>query len=199
MEETPITSSNLFYLIPFNPENVSHCNLIVDLYNSPLFIATQGKTSITTTEKAKTYIQNRFLAEYERNGYSTYLVRLKPSAATSVTESVPLGTVALSKGDSKESYLIPDLGFAILPEYCGKGYATESSKLLMSWAKDKLGVSDVFGFTNEENKASRRVMEKLGMDFRGIRVQKCFGPKVTGATYVLPHMSEDLSIYGFMT
>jgi RimJ/RimL family protein N-acetyltransferase len=199
MEEIPIISSDLFHLIPVSPENVTHCNFIVTLYNNPLMLATDGKSSITTAEKAKAYIQRRFMAEYARNGYGTYLVRLKHTANASAAESELIGTVSLSRGDNEDSYKIPDLGYAIMPEHGGKGYATESSRLVMKWASEERGINDVLGLTSEGNIASRRVMEKLGMEFRGIRPHECFAPGVIGATYVLPHMNEDLSVYGFMS
>jgi len=191
-----IERSTRFKLIPFDPNNHNHCQFLVDLWNTPLFISLCGKTSIDTPENAKALISRRFISEYQRNGYGTYIISLNtiPSEENS-NKSTLVGTVSLTKGDSEESYSIPDLGFAVLPEMNGKGIATEASNVVMQFAKDELGVDDVFGFCDPENVASRRVLEKSGLDFRGIHKLAALGG-IMGAVYALPHMKEDLSIYG---
>lgn len=91
-------------------------------------------------------------------------------------------------------YLAPDIGFAILPEEGRKGYATEAAKALMEYANKTLGVDAVFGFCSPANQRSRGALEKLGMEFRGIKALKVFGDEES-AVYALPGMSEDLSVY----
>ena len=56
---------------------------------------------------------------------------------------------------------IADIGYHIDKEYTGRGYATEALKLLT----DKLykdGITNVYIATNQDNKASRRIIEKFG-------------------------------------
>jgi RimJ/RimL family protein N-acetyltransferase len=192
--ETPVTSSPLFYLSKFNPENPVHCEFLVTLWNTPLFISSEGKTSIDTPEKAKGMIEKRFIAEYKRNGYGHYLVSLKPSPDASFAESPLIGTVCLTIGDSEDSHTAPDLGFAMLPDSCGKGYATAASKLLMEYVNTELGLKDIFGFCKPENSASRRVMEKAGLEYRGTQTLACFGG-ATSTIYALPTMDQDLTVY----
>jgi len=94
-------------------------------------------------------------------------------------------------------YTAPDIGFAVLPEHSGKGYAAEAAKGVLEWAKGHLGIEAVFGFCDPLNQRSRRVLEKIGMDVRGITELRVFGEKTT-AIYVLPGMSQDLAIYGLV-
>jgi RimJ/RimL family protein N-acetyltransferase len=190
-----LISTPRLYLSQFDPDNVSHCTFLVELYNSPLFIASEGKTNTTTLEKAKEAIENRILGDYKRNGYGTYLISLKPTPTTSLAESQPIGTVSLSKGDSQESYPTPDIGYAILPEMNGKGYATEASIYLIRYAKEKFGVHDVFGFCKPGNKHSGRVMQKASLEYRGTTNLACFGG-ARADVYALPHMDDDLTVYG---
>jgi RimJ/RimL family protein N-acetyltransferase len=185
-----IAKSPRFTLIPFNPDDHNHCQFLVTLWNTPLFIGSCGKTSIDTPEKAKALINRRFISEYQRNGYGTYLILLHPTPNEGdLSESSLVGTVSLTKGDSEHSYSAPDLGFEVLPE------TTDASKIVMQFAKDELGVEDVFGFCDPERVASRRVLEKAGLEFRGIHKLAAFGG-VMGTVYALPHMDKDLSIYG---
>jgi len=109
---------------------------------------------------------------------------------------IPIGTVSLMKGaPPNRHYTAPDVGYAILPEMNGKGYATEAGKGLIEWAKVELGVTGVFGFCDSTNLHSRRVLEKIGMEFRGIAALEVFGG-AESAVCTLPGMSEDLSVYG---
>ena len=65
----------------------------------------------------------------------------------------------------------------------------------MEYAQQALGIDAVFGFCSAGNKRSRRVLEKVGLEFRGVRALRVFGGEES-AIYVVPGMSEDLSVYG---
>ena len=54
-----------------------------------------------------------------------------------------------------------DLGYRFLPEYWGKGIATESSKAILEYAFNTLQLPEIIGFVEPENPASARVLEKL--------------------------------------
>lgn len=179
------------YISYFLPTSPKHCSFLVELYNSPLFISTEGKTGIYNDLQAQERIGTRFLAEHKRNGYGTYLVSLKTTPTTSLVESQPIGSVSLMRGDTIKA---PDIGYSIIPEMNGKGYATESGKALLDYAKRELGVSEVLGFFNANNAHSRRVMEKIGLEDRGVVKLAVFGG-VESAVYALPGM-KDLKEYG---
>ncbi|KAK0228707.1 GNAT family acetyltransferase [Armillaria fumosa] len=173
-----IETSRLYisYCLPSSP---AHCAFLVELYNSPSFIATCGPTGIITAEQAKTFIENRFVATHARHGHGQYLVSLKET-------SEPVGIVSLMKGDSpEESYSAPDVGFAMLPEVCGK---------LLDYASEVLSIKEVFGFTDAKNIASRRVLEKLGLKDRGVLPLRVFG-SVPSSVYASPSIV-DLKVYG---
>lgn len=79
------------------------------------------------------------------------------------------------KGDPPNGYALPDGGFAILPEESGKGYATEARKAIIEWVKRSQNLDGVFRFCNKDNVRSRRVLEKLGLEFRDVRKLRVFG------------------------
>jgi len=66
----------------------------------------------------------------------------------------------------REGLTTPDLGFALMPKYEGKGIATEASKAVVKYAKESLQLSALAGITKAENIASIRVLEKVGMEFK---------------------------------
>lgn len=97
-------------------------------------------------------------------GYSSYCYD-----GALLAESKLIGTVSLMKGAPPDGYTVPDIGYAILPNESGNGYATEATLGLLDYARRELGVSEVVGFCGKDDIRSRRVLEKIEMDFRGER------------------------------
>ena len=56
-----------------------------------------------------------------------------------------------------------ELGWLLLPEYQGRGYATEAARALLEWGRDALGIRHFIAHCDAENLASQGVMKKLGM------------------------------------
>ncbi len=60
-----------------------------------------------------------------------------------------------------------EIGWSIVRECWGKGYASEAAAATMDWAIDALGWTDIIHSIAPENVASQRVAEKLGSRNRG--------------------------------
>ena len=60
-----------------------------------------------------------------------------------------------------------EIGWGILPEHWGKGYATEAAAASMRFAIDVLGWDDVIHIIDGANAASQAVARKLGARNRG--------------------------------
>jgi len=56
-----------------------------------------------------------------------------------------------------------ELGYTLIPSAWGKGYATEASMEVLRTAFGEWGLEKVVAIAREENRASTRVMEKIGM------------------------------------
>ena len=61
-----------------------------------------------------------------------------------------------------------DIGYVLAREYWGNGYATESTKSVTQWAIEQESIFRVWAVCDVENLASKRVMEKAGMQKEGI-------------------------------
>ena len=61
-----------------------------------------------------------------------------------------------------------EIGYGIIEENQGKGYATEAVKAVVSWALKQPGVRQVEAETEHMNKKSQRVLEKCGFVPLGI-------------------------------
>ena len=61
-----------------------------------------------------------------------------------------------------------EIGYGIKSEYEGQGYMTEAVTAMASWASEQPGVNIVEAETEDDNKASQRVLEKAGFQLNGI-------------------------------
>ncbi len=58
-----------------------------------------------------------------------------------------------------------EIGYAVAKEFWGKGYATEAATEFLDYAFERLAIEKIVAVARPENAASRRVMEKLKMNF----------------------------------
>ncbi|WP_210617624.1 GNAT family N-acetyltransferase [Mammaliicoccus lentus] len=79
-----------------------------------------------------------------------------------------------------------EIGWRLDKTVWGNGLATEAAEAVLNYAKEQ-GIEEVYSFTSEINKPSRRVMEKLEMN----HIENFLHPKVVDdeklATHVLYH------------
>lgn len=170
------------------PENAE---FLVELYNTPDFIAGEGRTGIDTAPKALAALE-RMGARFDQYGHGVYLVWLihntdRPDhkdGSTADTDTLTrIGSVSLMRGD----YTAPDIGFALLPAYTKRGYATEAARRIMRHAVEDLGYDGVLGLCAAGNTSSRAALERLGMEDRGVHELKGFG---ASAVYAEKGMKE---------
>ncbi len=128
---------------------------ILKLLNDPAFLKFIGDKGVRGLDDARNYILTGPMNSYERFGFGLYLTRLKDSG-------VPIGICGLLQ---RESLQDPDVGFAFLPEFSGKGYATESASVVMQHGRTQFGLERIVAVTAPDNLASINVLEKLGMRF----------------------------------
>jgi RimJ/RimL family protein N-acetyltransferase len=60
-----------------------------------------------------------------------------------------------------------EVGYRLARAQWGKGYATEMGQRLVDFGFDALALEEIVGVTHLENRASRRVLSKLGLEPRG--------------------------------
>ncbi len=101
------------------------------------------------------YLQKGPLKSYKKNGFGLSLVELK-------NDGSPIGMCGILKRDNLEN---PDIGFAFLPEFTGKGFAFEIATATMTFAKDSLKLPLIFAITVPKNKTSIKLLDKLGLKF----------------------------------
>ncbi len=77
----------------------------------------------------------------------------------------PVGTVGFNRIDLKNGHA--EIGYFIDKEYWGKGFATETVKLMTEYAFSHMNLRKVYATVNDGNAASARVLEKNGFSLVG--------------------------------
>ena len=131
--------------------------LIYQLMNSPKFIKYVGDRQLYSVEDAEKYIQDKMLPQLHSLGYSNYSLINKKNCAK-------IGICGLYDREGLDGI---DIGFGILPEYEGLGYAFESSSRIIKAGFEELEISEIKAITNKENISSQCLLVKLGFNLKG--------------------------------
>ena len=70
-----------------------------------------------------------------------------------------MGTTQTSQYSSIEA----EIGWAISDKYRNRGFATEAAQALVAYGFAEVGLARIVAFTEKDNYASLRVMQKIGM------------------------------------
>lgn len=138
------------------PMSLDDGEFILDLYNRPKFIQFIGDRHIKTVADAENYIKEKFFPQFEKLGYGNYLILTKEG-------NHKIGGVGIFE---REGLDIVDIGFSLLDEFEGKGYAYEAALKVKSIGMDDFGLKKISAITSEDNFSSQKLIEKLGLKFR---------------------------------
>ncbi|UPW82673.1 GNAT family N-acetyltransferase [Lysinibacillus sp. Ag94] len=136
-------------------QTTDDADFILALMNDPSWLQFIGDRGVKTVEEACEYIVNGPLRMYEQFGFCFYLVERKD-------DQIPLGLCGFAKRESLEDV---DIGFAFLPKYWGKGYAYEAASATLAYGIDILGLNRIVAITTQDNEASAKLLEKIGLKF----------------------------------
>jgi [ribosomal protein S5]-alanine N-acetyltransferase len=138
------------------PMALEDAEFILDLYNRPKFIKYIGDRNIKTAADAENYIKNKFLPQLEKLGYGNYLMLTKEG-------NHKIGGVGIFE---REGLDVVDIGFSLLDEFEGKGYAYEAALKVKSIGMDDFGLKKISAITTKDNFSSQKLIEKLGLKFQ---------------------------------
>lgn len=99
---------------------------------------------------------NDYRAQYRRHGFIRWHVSEKSGAFLGYVGPYP-------NGADHPLGVHHDIGWRLLPEAWGKGYATEAARAALSHAFGTCGLSEVLAYTQAENLASQAVINRLSM------------------------------------
>ena len=101
---------------------------------------------------------DRQIAHFEEHGFGMCTVDLAASGET-------IGAAGLQTLEGGPEI---EVGYRFLKSYWGRGYATESARASIAYGFDELGLDRIVAVALAENIASRRVLEKCGLNEIGL-------------------------------
>src|ERR1700752_370154 len=143
-------------LRPVTPDDAPFA---LTLLNEPSFLRFIGDKKVRNLEDARQYLLTGPIASYKRNGFGLLLVELKDS-------NIPAGMCGLLK---REELPDPDIGFAFVPDYWGRGFAFEAASAVLKDARERLKLNRILAIVSPDNDASIKLLERLGLNFQRIK------------------------------
>jgi RimJ/RimL family protein N-acetyltransferase len=170
----------------YNAALDSHCQFLVDAYNDPNILLANGGISapIPDLQTARNDIDlnNK---EIDSTCYGRYLVSLKPmpsnsdstSASSPLTSPSPelletytkVGLLSMKLRRNLGSPTVPDIGFALLTPFAGKGYATEAAGAFLDFFREVRGQQKFLGYCHPENEKSKAMFRRMGWVNLGLK------------------------------
>lgn len=126
---------------------------LVELMNEPGWTRNIGDRGVRSEPDARAYVRERF------SGSPWFVARDRTGEPVGICGLVP----------RREGLEAPDLGYAVLQRHAGQGYATEAAGAVLTHLKQSEGLAEVMAIVRPENRASRRVLEKIGFRLLGER------------------------------
>jgi RimJ/RimL family protein N-acetyltransferase len=116
----------------------------------------------TVLERAESDAQAALIrAGFATHGFGLWAVELPGQAAF-----IGFVGLAVPKFDAHFTPCV-EIAWRLARAYQGHGYATEGARAAMDFGFTHVGLAEIVSFTVPANRASRRVMEKLGMQYAG--------------------------------
>ena len=138
---------------PIGPQ---HREGLIALLGDPRVGATLG--GVATPADVDAQIA-RMTRHWEDHGFGWYAFLDRGSGAL-VARGGPQATHVAGRDEV-------EIGWTVDPDRWGQGLATELGAASVAHAFGPLGLAEVVSFTLTDNRASRRVMEKLGFAYEG--------------------------------
>lgn len=148
-----IIQTNRLVLTEFD---LGDTGFIMELTNTEGWLRHIGDRQTRTEAGARAYLEKGPLASYASTGFGLWELSLRENLT-------PIGICGIFK---REIFDSPDIGYAILPAYEGRGYISEAALACKEFVMDHYQINNIVGITDINNLASMRILEKLGMAFR---------------------------------
>jgi [ribosomal protein S5]-alanine N-acetyltransferase len=143
--------------LTIRPFTLDDAAFILRLLNEPSFIENIADKGVRDLEGAQTYLRDGPLASYRKHGFGLWRVDL-------AEDDTPIGMAGLLQRDYLDDI---DIGYALLPEYCGCGYAFEATSAVLAYARRQLSARRVVAIVAGHNARSIRLLHKLGFSEEG--------------------------------
>lgn len=143
--------------LTIQPLTLADAAFILRLLNEESFIRYIADKQVRSLADAENYLLNGPMQSYQTFGFGLKRVTLNASGES-------IGMCGLLKRPELD---YPDLGYALLPEYCGQGYAFEAAKAVLEAEMPLHHLDCVQAVTLPDNHSSNQLLQRLGLELLG--------------------------------
>ena len=133
------------------PLTVADGPFLIELLNDPDFLRYIGDRGVRDAGSAERYLREGPWASYAAHGHGLLAVE--------VPQAGPVGMAGLLRREHLDGV---DLGYALLPQHRGRGYAREAAIALMRHAARDLNLAELLAIVRPGNHRSVRLLGELG-------------------------------------
>ena len=173
---TPLETERL-YMRPLEKGDVARLFLLDSNPEVMKYVGQPVLTNLVASEKVIAMIQQ----QYEDNGTGRFAVIEKESGLLIGWSGIKFITEEINNHNH-----FYEIGYRFLPEFWGKGYATESAKAFLKRGFDAMNLDKMYAYAHSENQASTYVLEKIGFSRKGSFEEHdgtCFWFEITKEEY----------------
>ncbi len=127
---------------------------IFKLMNQPSWIRFIGDRGLRTLEATIDYLREVVLKTYADSDIGLFVIERKE-------DDVKIGITSLIKRNDLPQI---DLGFALLEDYVGHGYADEASRATLDYCSTQLKLDSVLAISQPDNLRSAQLLQKLNFN-----------------------------------
>ncbi|MBS4197102.1 GNAT family N-acetyltransferase [Lederbergia citri] len=130
---------------------------ILNCFSNDVLLRYYGQKPLTSIEQVKQIIKN-FKGQFKEKSGIKWGIELKETGAI-------IGSIGLQEWSFEHKRA--NISYALLPEKWGNGYATEAVEKAISYGFQELGLKRIGAIVFVENKASIKLLIKLGFTKEG--------------------------------
>jgi microcin C transport system ATP-binding protein len=149
-----IIATNRLYLKPFCEEDLKNLH---QLHSNPQIAATTIDGIQTFDQTKKVLLE--FINHQNQNGFSQWAVYEKHMDNFIGRAGLTKRTLCQETGEQIE------IRYALLPEFWGKGYASELAMAIKEFAFEKLKLAKIVASTKIDNEKSKIILKKCGFEY----------------------------------
>lgn len=124
------------------------------LMNTKNWLENIGDRNIRNEYDAIQYMRNKMHPDLEVKGFINYVMIEKQSKQI-------VGTCSIHNRDGVDGI---DIGYALLPQFEGNGFASEGASFLVNKVFEEFKPDKISAITTDENIGSCRLLEKIGFN-----------------------------------
>ena len=125
-----------------------------------------GVPAVSNKAESEKMIDN-ILNQYQKNGTGRLAVIEKES-----NQFIGWSGIKLLTDEVNGFKNVYELGYRFLPEFWGKGYATESAKASLDLGFNQLNADKIYAYADVENQSSNHILTKIGFENKGSFLDK---------------------------